>query len=79
VPKETPPAFLLSAFDDTPKAAPLANYFLKLKATGIPTELHIYNQGGHGFGVRNDRPDMPISSWPLRFVEWLGDLGMLKN
>jgi endo-1,4-beta-xylanase len=79
VPKETPPAFLLSAFDDTPKAAPLANYFLKLKAAGGPTELHIYNQGGHGFGVRTDRPDMPISSWPLRFVEWLGDLGMLKK
>jgi acetyl esterase/lipase len=72
--KETPPAFLLCAFDDN-LAIPLANGFLALKAAGVPAEMHIYSRGGHGFGVR-DRP-LPVSAWPLRFREWLGDLGFL--
>ena len=79
VPKNVPPAFFTVAFDDMPKAGPLANLFLKYKAANVPTEVHIYNRGGHGFGVRTDRPEMPISTWPARFVDWLGDTGMLKN
>ncbi len=79
VPKDTPPAFLLAAFDDAPKAVPLANYLLKLKAVGVAAELHIYASGGHGFGVRTDRPGRPISSWPERFTDWLGEIGMVKK
>jgi len=79
VPKDAPPAFLCCAFDDTGKAAPLANLFLKYKAANIPTEVHIYNEGGHGFGVRSDRPQLPISTWSARLVDWLGDIGMLKT
>ena len=73
--KATPPAFLLCASDDN-LAVPLANCFLALRAAGVPAELHIYQRGGHGFGVR-ERP-MPVTAWPVRFVEWLGDLGLLK-
>jgi endo-1,4-beta-xylanase len=79
VPKDAPPAFFTVAFDDTPKVGALANLFLKYKAANVPTEVHIYNRGGHGFGVRTDRPEMPISTWPARFVDWLGDTGMLKK
>jgi endo-1,4-beta-xylanase len=79
VPKDAPPAFMVVAFDDTPKATPLANYLIKLKSANVPAELHVYNRGGHGFGVRTDRPELPISRWPDRFQEWLGDIGMLKK
>ena len=79
VPTDAPPAFMVVAFDDTPKAAPITNYMLKLKAAGVQAELHVYTHGGHGFGVRTDRPNLPISSWPARFTDWLGDLGMLKK
>jgi endo-1,4-beta-xylanase len=79
VPKNAPPAFVSCAFDDTPKAVPLTNLFLKYKAANVPAELHIYTQGGHGYGVRSDRPQLPISSWPDRLVDWLGDAGMLKK
>ena len=79
VPKNTPPAFFVVAFDDSPKAAPLANLFLKYKAANVATEVHIYNSGGHGFGVRTDRPQLSISSWPSRLVDWLGETGMLKK
>jgi acetyl esterase/lipase len=78
VPKDAPPAFICCAFDDTGKAAALANLFLKYKAANIPTEVHIFNRGGHGFGIRTDRPE-PIFTWNLRLVDWLGDIGMLKT
>jgi len=66
---DTPPTFLLSAFDDIRPTQHLATLLLKLRAANIPTEVHIYQHGGHGFGVR-DRP-LPVSSWPERFHDWL--------
>jgi len=57
----------------------LVGRFVNLRKAGVNAEVHIYNRGGHGFGVRSDRPDYAISSWPARFVDWLGDLGMLKK
>lgn len=74
---ETPPTFLLCAFDDNGPARSIATLFLKLKEAKVPAELHIFNAGGHGFGMRN-RP-LPVSSWPMRFQEWLGDLKMLEK
>ncbi|HVS53336.1 MAG TPA: alpha/beta hydrolase [Opitutaceae bacterium] len=74
---KTPPAFLLCAYDDQMPAA-LASFFGALKRAGVNAELHIYDRGGHGFGVRTDRPDYAISGWPDRFVGWLGDRGFLQ-
>jgi acetyl esterase/lipase len=72
----TPPAFLACAFDDRMPEL-LANFFVTLRKAGVNAELHIYSAGGHGFGVR-ERP-LAISSWHVRFVEWLGDRGFLKQ
>lgn len=74
----TPPAFLVCAYDDR-MPDQLAAFFTNLRKAGVNAELHIYNRGGHGFGVRSDRPDYAVSSWQFRFVDWLGDLGMLKK
>jgi endo-1,4-beta-xylanase len=74
----TPPAFLVCAYDDR-MPEQLAAFFTNLRKAGVNAELHIYNRGGHGFGVRDDRPDYAISTWPVRFVDWLGDLGMLRK
>jgi acetyl esterase/lipase len=48
----TPPAFLVHATDD--KAVPVENsihYYMALKNNNVPAELHIYEKGGHGFGL----------------------------
>lgn len=74
--ESTPPAFLCCAYDDGMTEA-LSAFFISLKKTGINAELHIYNQGGHGFGVRS-RP-LAVTGWTSRFVEWMGDLGLLRN
>jgi acetyl esterase/lipase len=77
LPKDTPPAFVVVAFDDKPKVGIDVNLFQKLRAAGIPAELHVYNQGGHGFGMR-DRP-IPITNWPKVFYDWMGDRGLLHK
>ena len=48
----TPPAFLVHATDDI--VVPVENsinYYLALKSNGVSAEMHIYEKGGHGFGL----------------------------
>ena len=77
VSKSTPPAFLACAYDDR-MAEQCATFFIALRQAGVNAELHIYNRGGHGFGVRTDRSNLAISTWHNRFVEWLSDQGFLQ-
>jgi dipeptidyl aminopeptidase/acylaminoacyl peptidase len=51
---DTPPAFLVQSADD--KVVPVANsikYFTALHAHGVKAEMHIYQAGGHGYGLNN--------------------------
>lgn len=64
---DTPPVFLLHASDDglVPAANSLALYSA-MTATNRPAELHLFDEGGHGFGVRLPRT-MPAAAWPELF------------
>jgi acetyl esterase/lipase len=78
IPAGTPPVFLVHAFGDTELGASPAHsavMFLALKKAGVPTELHIYAAGDHGFGVR--KTSLPVSTWGDRCLDWLRNLGML--
>jgi acetyl esterase/lipase len=80
VQKNTPPTFLVVAGDDRPAVA-VAEYYAKLKAQGVPAEVHIYTKGGHGFGMTGRTPafeKLPVSHWPDQFQAWLADLGFLS-
>jgi hypothetical protein len=46
-----------------------------LKRAGVAAELHVYAQGGHGFGVRPS--NHPCSTWTDRCVAWMHNQGML--
>lgn len=49
---QTPPAFIIHATDDSvvlPENS--INYYLALKKNGVTSELHLYESGGHGFGL----------------------------
>ncbi len=68
VPKDAPPMFNVIATDD----------FLFLGQTGIieswykagrPVEFHLYQNGGHGFGLGN--PDRTSNRWFEAFMHWL--------
>lgn len=43
--------------------------FLALKNAKVPAELHIYANGGHGYGLR--RTDLPVTAWPKLVETWL--------
>lgn len=61
------PVFLLHAVDD--KTVPVENtlvMFAALKARAIPTEMHVFEEGGHGFGLRGT-PGKPVAAWPGLF------------
>ncbi len=76
VDKNTPPAFLICAEDD--KTVPVENsidYFLALKKYKIPSELHIYERGGHGFGLAKNGGTE--SHWPDDCINWLKENGFL--
>ena len=63
----TPPVFLVHAADDT--TVPVANslmMFTALQAKAVPTEMHIFEEGGHGFGLRAIA-GKPVAAWPALF------------
>lgn len=77
VTKDSPPAFLIHAYDDpvTPKSS--VELFLALKDAGVPAELHVYDSGGHGYGLRPT--EKPITAWPKRCEEWMRTKGLLDS
>jgi len=66
----TPPSFMVHAFDDHVSADTPITLFRAMKAANVPTELHIYDAGGHGYGLRHV-DGLPVTTWPDRCREWL--------
>jgi acetyl esterase/lipase len=76
--RDTPPTFLLQNEDDNvDRIEDAASYFFGLKKAGVPTEFHIYAQGGHAFGLRPTK--YPASAWPRLVEAWLKTIGMIAN
>lgn len=73
VTSQTPPTFLIHATDDTvviPENS--INYYLALKKNGVSAELHIYEKGGHGFGLGVADTS---KFWTSDCAEWLKSNG----
>jgi acetyl esterase/lipase len=66
----TPPTFLVHSTDDM--AVPVENswlYLMAAKSHGVPVELHIYEHGGHGYGMGTNDP--ALGQWPVAAQHWL--------
>ncbi len=72
---DTPPMFVAQANDDSSENS-LA-IVAALKRAHVPAELHIYQEGGHGFGVRTT--GAPVGGWKERWREWLAWQGFLDE
>lgn len=75
--KDTPPTFIVHSSDD--KTVPVQNsivYFSALKKNDVPVELHIYEKGGHGYGL--GRQGGTESNWPATCEKWLEAGGFKK-
>ncbi|MHB8503127.1 MAG: alpha/beta hydrolase [Candidatus Acidiferrales bacterium] len=75
VTEQTPPTFLLQAEDDPVHVENSIVYFMALKNAKVPAEMHIYTQGGHGYGLR--RTELPITRWPELAEIWLRTIRVL--
>jgi acetyl esterase/lipase len=68
--EKTPPAFLVHSADD--KVVPVRNsivYFEGLTRNNVRAELHVFQKGGHGYGLSAGKGTQ--SSWPELCIKWL--------
>ena len=74
---KTPPSFIVQAGDDPVNSDNSTYYYLALKRSKVPAELHIYATGGHGFGMK--KTGKPSATWPDRCAEWTAHQGILPH
>ena len=78
VPTDAPPVFVAAATDDNLGLAPdSVALYEKWTSAHKPAELHMYEKGGHGFGMR--KQNLPTDYWIDRFADWLQLQGWLKQ
>ena len=67
----TPPTFIALAADDdsVPPGPNGIAMFEALRAAKVPAELHVFEEGGHGFGLRLAKAK-PASVWPDLLLHW---------
>jgi acetyl esterase/lipase len=51
--------------------------FTALRKAKIPAEMHLFERGGHGFGL--GPPGTPVAAWPNLFLAWLRVRGFLAT
>ncbi len=65
-----PPCFIIHAADDPFVSVNLSlGMFSALKAANVPAEMHIFDAGGHGFGLRL-AAGKPVEAWPDLLLRW---------
>jgi acetyl esterase/lipase len=72
-----PPVFMVIAHDDKDRSINMAELYIALKKANISAEMHIYSEGGHGYGLR--RTEHPVTSWTDRMEDWLNFKGFLEK
>lgn len=73
--EDCPPFFMATAHDDF-NPLDMARLYIQLKEANASAELHIYESGGHGYGLR--RTDLPVTSWHDRMEDWMRTLNLLE-
>lgn len=75
----TTPMFIAQTADDTASPAKGAvTLFSALLDAKVPAELHVYERGGHGYGLRRREQAPGTGDWPARLVDWLGGRGFTR-
>lgn len=75
VTRDTPPAFIVQTQHDPIGVNNSVAYYRALEKEGVSAEMHLYEAGGHGYGLRPSI--MPVSGWPLRLAEWMRSMRFL--
>lgn len=64
-----PPCLLIQAEDDFAKVECSVGWFMALKCAGVKAEMHIYPEGGHGYGLL--RTGNAVNNWGTLAADWL--------
>ncbi|MBH1834391.1 alpha/beta hydrolase fold domain-containing protein [Stenotrophomonas maltophilia] len=74
--KDMPPVFLAQAVDDRiVDVGHSVAMYQAAHAAGIPVELHLFEAGGHSWGL--GRPGTLVAQWPRLFANWARSHGYL--
>lgn len=77
VSKNNPPTFLVHASDDTRVPVEQSiNYYNMLLKNNVPAEMHIYEQGKHGFAMEMERGN--AANWGRLCLEWMKERNIIK-
>jgi acetyl esterase/lipase len=78
VTKQTPPTFLLQAWDDpVDEICNSTMYARALDDAGVPAEVHLFATGGHAFALRGD--SHIVKAWPPLLEAWLRQLNVIPQ
>jgi len=78
VTRDTPPTFLVHSTDD--RVVPVENALLiyqALRTASVPTEMHVFEHGGHGFGLAPRDP--VLAAWTTLCESWMRRHGWLTS
>ncbi len=67
---QTPPSFIVHTHDDASTSLGSVYLYAAMKRHDVSAELHVYENGGHGYGSRA-RSNSNIGTWSDRAVDWL--------
>ena len=71
------PVFFVHAADDKLGPENSIEFFRALQKTGVAAELHVFQEGGHGFGML--KQGKPVNDWPARCADWMRAQGWLEK
>ena len=77
-PRGCPPTYIVHTDDDRSTSLGAVLFYAGLKKFSIPSELHVYGNGGHGYGLRTVAGSQ-ISTWPEHAAHWLATRGFLSS
>lgn len=76
IPSKLPPVFLAYASDDGLIAERVDAFYAALRKAGHHPELHIYQKGGHGFGM--NKQGFSSDYWVDDLYHWMESLGYTR-
>ena len=71
----TPPSFIVQTEDDGAHVENSLLYYRALKDAGVKAEMHLFAEGGHGYGLRPG--DLPVSHWSVLAENWFHTIHVL--
>jgi len=76
VTSRTPPTMIIQTQDDKSYINSSLVYYRALLEAGGRVWMHLYNKGGHGYGLRDT--GAVVNSWPDRAEDWFHEIGVIK-